>query len=283
MKFRLSAAALCAAAFFTLATAAEAATLERIRDSGTIKLGYRDDAAPFSFVDKDKRISGYSIALCEAVVGAVRNTMRNTNITVEFVPVTAENRFSALQAGEIDLLCGATTVTLERRNLVDFSLQTFATGSSVLYHKDGVSNFKQLSGKKIGVRAGTTTEDGLKRALADVGIAAEFVPVESHEDGRRALESGEIAAYFADRAILILLAAGADSPDNLIVSNRFFSYEPYALGMQLGDSKFRLLVDRTLARVFSSPAIGEIYKATFGNSKVSDLLRAMYTLNSLPE
>ena len=152
----------------------------------------------------------------------------------------------------------------------------------MLFRKDGPANFVDLAGHKVGVRAGTTTEDGLKVALQEAGIAAQIVAVESHEDGRRALEAGEISAYFADRAILAMLAFGAENSGNLSLSNRFFSYEPYAMGMQLGDSKFRLLVDSTLARVYSSPVIGEIYKASFGNSKVSDLLRAMYTLNSLP-
>lgn len=281
MGIRLPAAIL-GGVFVCIATLAQAATLDRVRDSGVIKLGYRSDAAPFSSVGSDGRVGGYTIAICEAVVGAVRDHLQRQDISVELVPVTAENRFEALQNGGIDLLCGATTMTLSRRKIVDFSLTTFVTGSSVLFRKDGPDNFVDLAGHKVGVRAGTTTEDGLKGALQEAGIAAQIVAVDSHEEGRRALESGEISAYFADRAILALLAFNAENPANLRLSQRFFSYEPYALALQKGDSDFRLLIDTTLSRLYRSQAIGRIYEVNFGGAQMSDLLRAMFTLNALP-
>jgi len=282
MRRRLPAILLCALALFP-AGAATAETLDRIRDSGTIKLGYREDAAPFSFADASGLPAGYSVALCQVVASAVRSQLQREDIRIEYVLVTAENRFDILQSGGIDLLCGASSVTLERRKRVDFSVLTFVTGSSVLYRKDGPSNFLDLVGQKVGVRAGTTTEEGLERALLEAGIEAEVVEVESHDEGLRGLETGELAAYFADRAILMLLGSGADNPDNLILSDRFFSYEPYALALQHGDSDFRLLVDSALARLYRSPDIAKIYNASFGSGRMSDLLRAVFTLQSLPE
>jgi ABC-type amino acid transport substrate-binding protein len=286
MAFRLSTALVCAVFLWAGALpwpAAAAATLDRIRDNGVIKLGYRQDSAPFSFADPDGLPAGYTVEICKAVVDAVRKQLQRDDISTQYVLVTAENRFSALQSGEIDLLCGATSITLERRRLADFSLLTFVTGSSVLYRKDGPSNFQDLVGQKVGVRAGTTTEEGLKRALAEAGIEAEVVAVESHEAGRQALEDGRLAAYFADRAILAMLGRGAQRPENLMLSDRFFSYEPYALALQRGDSDFRLLVDSTLARLYRSQAIGRIYQASFGDAPMSDLLRAVFTLQALPE
>lgn len=266
-----------------LCAEARAATLDRIRDSGTMKIGYREDAAPFSYADPSGLPGGYSVDICNAVVGAVRSHLQRDDVKPQYVLVTAENRFTKLQAGDIDLLCGASSVTLERRSLVDFSLLTFVTGSSVLYRKDGPANFLDLVGQKVGVRAGTTTEEGLKRALAEVGIEAQVVPLESHEEGRRALEAGELAAYFADRAILAMLGREAERPENLVLSDRFFSYEPYALALPQGDSEFRLLVDSTLARLYRSQDIAKIYHAHFGDSPMSDLLRATFTLQALPE
>ena len=286
LGLRLATAALCAlaaAAGITAVSSAGAATLERINDSGVLKLGYREDAAPFSYIDKDGQVAGYSVALCQAIAGAVRTHLGRDDIAVEMVPVTAESRFIDLEAGRVDLLCGADTVTLERRKRADFSLLTFATGSSVLYRKDGPADFVALAGQKVGVRAGTTTESGLKAALGEAGIAAQVVGLESHEDGRRALEANEISAYFADRAILILLASAADKPENLALSQRFFSYEPYALALQHGDDDFRLLVDTTLVRLYRSQAVGKIYQSSFGAAPMSDLLRALFTLQALPD
>jgi ABC-type amino acid transport substrate-binding protein len=275
--------ALVSGTLLAAGAAASAATLERIRDSGTIKLGYREDAAPFSFADPAGLPAGYTVEICNAVVSAVRAQLQRDDIRVQYVLVTAENRFAAVQAGDIDLLCGASSVTLERRKLVDFSLLTFVTGSSVLYRKDGPADFLDLVGQKVGVRAGTTTEEGLKRALAEAGIEAQVVAVENHEEGRRALEDGALAAYFADRAILAMLGREAQRPENLVLSDRFFSYEPYALALQRGDSEFRLLIDSTLARLYRSQGIVKIYQAHFGNAGMSDLLRATFTLQALPE
>lgn len=275
-----TAALLCAVILLT--GAAQAATLERIRDSGSIKLGYRQDASPFSYADSTGLPAGYTVALCQAVADSVGKALQR-DIKIDYVPVTAESRFSDLQAGRIDLLCGATTMTLERRRQVDFSLITFVTGSSVLYRDDGPANFLDLAGQKVGVRAGTTTEEGLKRALSENGIAAEVVGIPDHDEGLSKLESGEIAAYFADRAILAMLGRGSQNPDRLVLSDRFFSYEPYALAMQRGDDDFRLLVDTTLARLYRSQEVGRIYQASFGNAGMSDLLKATFTLQALPE
>ncbi|HMA15430.1 MAG: amino acid ABC transporter substrate-binding protein [Bacteroidota bacterium] len=262
---------------------ADAATLERVRDSGAIKIGYREDAKPFSYADASGLPTGYTVEICNAVVSAVRQRLQRDDIKAQYVLVTAENRFAKLKSGEIDLLCGASSITLERRAEVDFSLLTFVTGSSVLYRKDGPANFLDLVGQKVGVRAGTTTEEGLQGALAEAGIEAQVVAVESHEAGLRDLENGTLAAYFADRAILAMLGRSAQQPENLRLSDRFFSYEPYALALPRGDSDFRLLVDTTLARLYRSQGIVKIYHAHFGDAPVSDLLRATFTLQALPE
>jgi len=282
MGIRLATAMFCGL-FIWLSSATQAATLERIDERGAINLGYREDAAPFSYVTADGRVDGYSISICEAVAGAVGAHLKRDDIEVNYVPVTTESRFQAVQAGRVDLLCSADTITLARRGLVDFSLTTFVTGASVLFRKDGPNDFIGLTGKKVGVRSGTTTEAGLKRALSEEGIDAEIVVFNDHDDGRRALEADEISAYFADRAILILLAAGTAQPEKLSLSNRFFSYEPYGLALQRGDDEFRLLVDTVLVRLIRSQAMTKIYQATFGNANMSELLRAMYFLQAYQE
>lgn len=282
MGFRLV-TTICCGFFIWLSSAAQAATLERIDERGAINLGYREDAAPFSYVTEDGRVDGYSISICEAVAGAVRARLNRDDIEVNYVPVTTESRFLAVQSGKVDLLCSADTITLARRDLVDFSLMTFVTGASVLFRRDGPRDFIDLDGEKVGVRSGTTTESGLERALSEAGIDAEIVAVSNHEDGLRALEDSEISAYFADRAILILLAAGASQPRSLALSNRFFSYEPYGLALQRGDNEFRLLVDSALVRLIRTQAMAKIYQATFGNADMSELLRAMYFLQAYQE
>ena len=266
-----------------LAAGAQAQTLERVRESGTFKIGYREDAAPFSYRNELGEPAGYSVELCRAVAVNVKQALGLAEIKLEYVPVTTENRFQAVQDGRIDLLCGATTQTLSRRKLVDFSLFTFIDGAGVLLRADGPEGFEGLAGRKVGVRGATTTEEALRNTLARLDLEVELVSVASHKDGLAKLRAGEIEAYFADRAILLylLLESGAE---DLRVSDRQFTFEPYALALTRGDDDFRLLVDTTLSALYRSGAIDRIFAAAFGaNAKQSEILRALYVINGLPK
>ena len=262
---------------------ARADALARIKDSGVIKLGYREDAAPFSYRDDRGEPAGYSVGLCGAVVADLQQELNRPGLEIQFVPVGAEDRFAALQNGTIDLLCGATTATLSRRQLVDFSLPTFIDGASVLYLKDGPADFEGLAGHKVGVRGGTTTEEALRNSLKKIGVDAQVVSVTDHKEGLRSLEAGEFSAYFADQGILLFLMLQSQSPDMLRLSGRFFTREPYALALPRGDSAFRLLVDRTLSRLYRTGKIRDYFSNAFGSAKPSKLLEALFVVSALPE
>lgn len=266
-----------------LAESATAGTLDRVRESGVFKIGYRTDAAPFSYKNAIDEPAGYVVDLCREVAAATKEELALSDLKVEYVTVTAEDRFDAVKSGKVDILCEATTATLARRKLVDFSLMTFIDGASVMVRKDGPQSFKALAGQKIGVHAGTTTETALRNTLSDFNMEAEVVAVPDHQDGVKRLESGELGAYFADRAILVFLLVGPDAPKDLIIAKDYFTREPYALALARNDEDFRFLVDRTLARAYRSGVIEKIFARNFGNGKPSDILRALYVINSLPE
>ncbi len=267
-----------------LATAAAADTLSRVKESGTLRLGVRTDAAPFSYTNALGEPAGYSVLLCREVALAVKDALGLAKLPLTYVPVSAENRFAAVAEGRVDLHCGASTITLSRRKLVDFSLPTFIDGASVAFRADGPGSFDELAGHKVGVRAGTTTEEALRNTLSETGIGAEVVPVTDHADGLAKLESNTISAYFADRSILVSLVGNSSSRDQLRLSQKFFSYEPHGLAMARNDADFRLVVDRTLARLYRSGLIEELFRASFGEqASPSELLLALYLLNSLGE
>jgi ABC-type amino acid transport substrate-binding protein len=263
---------------------AGAQTLDQVRESGILKIGYREDAAPFSYKNAIGQPAGYTVELCQGVATAIADDLGLAQLALQYVPVTASNRFDAITGGQIDLLCGATTATLSRRELIDFSLGTFIDGGGVLLPVDAPGSFDQLAGEKVGVNAGTTTEGALARTLERHGIEAEVIPVGGHEEGLAKLEAGEIAAYFGDQAILIFLAAGSAAPDKLKLGEGQFTLEPYALGMRRGDDDFRLAVDRALSNIYRSGEASLIFRNNFGAKAVpSELLRALFVINTLPE
>ena len=166
-----------------------AGTLERVRESGEFKIGYRSDAVPFSFTNNKGEVTGYAVRICHRVAAQVKQRLGLDDMTIKYVEVNAENRFEKIQSGEIDILCGPTTATLSRREIVDFSLFTFIDGASVMYLSDGPTGFEEIGGKKIGVRAGTTTEKSLRATLKKRALEAEVVPVADHADALKKLEA----------------------------------------------------------------------------------------------
>jgi polar amino acid transport system substrate-binding protein/glutamate/aspartate transport system substrate-binding protein len=277
----LGLAALAALAWPNLAAAD---LLGDIKANGTLRLAVRADAPPFSAKNEKGDIVGYSVALCRAVAEDLKQQLNLSALKVELVPVTAEDRFKAISEKKADILCEATSATLARQEVLDFSIPTFVSGAGLAIREGGPGDFKALAGKKIGVLGGTTTEEALKNSLVEQKIEAEIVPAKSHDEGLAALENGSTDAYFADRTILRYRLAVRKSPMKLLLSENYLTIEPYALGVPLGDSAFRLAVDRSLSKLYRSGAIVKLFRESFGKeAKPTALQKALYTISGLPE
>jgi len=263
---------------------AEAGTLDKVRQDKALRIAFRDDAPPFSFTDATGLPAGFMIDLCRSVAKHIGEQLSIPDLKVSYVLVTAENRFDAIQTGKADLLCEPTSATLSRRETVDFSITTFVDGASLLVGSDGPGDFAALSGKKIGVLAGTTTEQSLRNTLSSANVAAEVVPAKTHGDGLAMLDKGEIVAYFADRAILFYLASKSADASKLRLADNYFSLEPYALALAHGDEDFRLAVDRALSHIYRSGEIGMVFAHTFGDQmQPSETLKTLYLVSALPD
>jgi ABC-type amino acid transport substrate-binding protein len=277
--------ALSVAATAALAVAsADAGSLDKVRQDKALRIAYREDAPPFSFTDEAGLPVGFMVDLCKSVAKHIGEQLNINDLKVAYVLVTAESRFDAIENDKADLLCEPTSETLARREHVDFSLPTFVDGASLLVGGDGPSDFGALSGKKIGVLAGTTTEQSLRDTLARANIAAEVTPAKTHLDGLAMLDKGVIVAYFADRAILSYLASKSSDASKLRLADNYFSLEPYALALPHGDEDFRLAVDRALSHIYRSGEIAIVFAHTFGNQmQPSDVLKTLYSVSALPD
>jgi len=278
---------LCAAAIAALtlmAGAASAATLDQIAKDKSIRIAYRDDAPPFSYKGKGGQPTGYMIDLCGAVVKKLADQLHLPSLSIVYVPVTSVDRFDAIAQGKADMLCEPTTQTLSRREQVDFSIPTFVDGAGLMIRTDGPHSLEGLAGKKIGVLAGTTTEQELRNSLKDAAIDAEVIPASTHEEGLAMLDDGKVSAYFADRAILVFLAQQSAAPRKLLLADNYLTMEPYALALPHGDEAFRLAVDRALSHIYRSGEIAPIFAATFGDkAKPSQIVQTLYVISALPD
>ena len=260
-------------------------TLKKIRDSGTITIGYREQSLPFSFRGDDGKPAGYSVDLCQRIATGIQQQLKLSKLDIKWVPVTPENRITSVVNGTIDLECGSTTSSLSRQEQVDFSHMIFVDGGSLLVKLGGsITTLQDIAGKKIGVVPGTTTDGAIRSVLQRASLTAEIVPITDHRGGLAALESGAIDAYASDRVILIGLAATAKDPGQFAVAEQYLSYEPYAFMLRRGDAPFRLAVNRVLSSLYRSGDVLQIYGRWFGRlGPPSKILLAMYALHALPE
>ncbi|KPK25534.1 MAG: hypothetical protein AMJ61_11685 [Desulfobacterales bacterium SG8_35_2] len=258
-------------------------TLQQIKTTGKIKIGYRPDQPPMSFQDKDGKPSGYSIDICELIVDEVKNKIIG-EVAIEYTPVTASERFTALLDNRIDILCGSTTKTLSRSEIVDFTQLTFATGAAFMALKDTkiINNF---NGKKIGVVKDTTTEVALRELFKEAGINADIALLATTSEGRDLLEKGEIDAFAADQVVLIGQALATTNPSNFTILPNLFTYEPLALAVRRNDADFRLVADRVISNLYRTKQIMPIYNKWFGefSPKMPPLFEALIQINAIPE
>jgi polar amino acid transport system substrate-binding protein len=286
--------------FADAAPAAAAGTLDRIRQVGKIELGYRADARPFSYKDESGKAAGYSIALCEKIADDVKAELALPALTVEWVPVTLEDRFQAVQQGKVDLLCGADTATLTRRKDVSFSIPIFPSGIGAILRADSPAQLREvlagrpssgpiwrgspariLEKKTFSVVGRTTSESWLGDQLDKFKISATVAPVDSYQVGIQRVLDRSSDVFFGDRPILYDAAEESSSAGDLVVLDRLFTYEPLALALGRGDEDFRLVVDRSLSRLFKSSGFKDVYVKWFGEPDESAAI--FFGLSALPE
>ena len=260
-------------------------TLAKIKSSKSITLAYAQNATPFSFDDtKAFKPAGFSISLCEGIVAQIQKQLGLDTLKINWVAGTTPERLALVAEGKADMECGVTTNTLKRQEKVDFSTTTFfQTGALLVRADSGVKKAADLAGKKLSVVSGTTTQRRVTEALANAKIAAEVLPFKDREDAFKALEEGKAQALAGDRVVLIGLVGRDSSRTRFKLLDEDFSLEPYAFALRRGDPDFRLAVNRALAVTYRSGAIVSVFERWFAPFKPSDVLVAIYGLNSMEE
>ncbi len=270
--FSLALAALLAA------TAVPAQTIDRIKETGEIRFGFRTDAAPLSYINDQGRPDGLSPMVCDRVARLIADQLNIDTLNAQFIPVQTDTRFDMVAAGEVDMLCGAATITLSRREKVDFSIPTYVDGTSLLLPNDADVSMAALSGKKVGMRGGTTTEEAVFNSFGSAGIEAKLVRFVSHPDGIKALRDGEIDAYFADQSILLINYLAAGLSTDFKISQEVLTIEKQGLALPRGDDDFRLMVDTALSQMYTQGVMEQIFRTALPGIEPSEALKALYVI-----
>lgn len=238
--------------------------LERIQREGRIVLAWRDGAVPFSYRDIGGQPVGFAIDLCQRLVAAVRTRLQRDTLTVEYLPVTTSNRMEAIERGQAQLECGATSNNAARRERVDFTIPHFITGARLLVKADSpIDGIDHPQLRRLVSTAQTTPLEAARRMANDRGLSTVFIEVPDHEQAVQMVEQGKADAFAMDDAQLHGLRANRAQPGALKVVGRFMTMEPLAIMLPRGDPEFKKVVDDEMRRLIHSREMQALYDRWF--------------------
>jgi ABC-type amino acid transport substrate-binding protein len=256
--------------------------LKSIVAKKVIRIAYRADARPFSFVNDAKEPLGYTVDLCKQVARSIEKQFALQELKIEWVPVTVETRFSAVAGGKADMECGSSTVTLGRMKEVDFSIFVFVESTGVLVAgASKIQSFAELAGKKVALVSGTTNERAVTELVHQQKLDITLVAVKDRDEGIAALEAGKVDGFASDK--LLLAGAQIKHPEAFVLLPEDLSIEQYAIALPRGDWAFRLAVNTGLAQIFRSGRTAEVFERWFFGSRPGILLNAVYALGRISD
>jgi len=240
-----------------------------------------------SYNDGDGNPTGYSIALCRNIANAVKNKVGLEEIKLNYVPlILPDDRINAVVNHTVDIECAASTITLSRRERVDFTLMTFISGGAVLsLVGNSINSVADLSGKTVAVIRGTTTHSAIRNYITSNDYKITLRIITSHVEGMDLLNAGKVDGYASDRVMLVGQVVRSADRSRYSITRDVFSFEPYALMLARGDTDFRLLADRTLANIYGSARIRRLYQDWIGRygEPMNPIVEAMYEFQAIGE
>ncbi len=274
-------AALCTVYFAGLgaASADDGATLQKIKNSGAIAIGYRDAAVPFSYLDADQKPAGFAIDLCTLVAEKAKQALGLNEIKIDYKLAAPADRAGLLKSGAVDLDCGAAPETAELARDAAFSLPVYASQMRWLaprqlrIESEGYrrkrfetitpSSADDLKGKTIVLTQGSAATPIVLSLSVDRYLGLSIVHSKDPAEAFTLVESGKASAFLDDDAVLLNLKAGAKTPDAYAFLDGGYPSAAYALVLRKDDKPFKALVDAALSEAMKSGEYEKLYAKWF--------------------
>jgi ABC-type amino acid transport substrate-binding protein len=240
--------------------------MERIKQTGVIRVGFRNDSIPFCFFDS---MQGKHLGFSADMAGLLTENLSKRlgkKISIEPFSVTAQNRIQKVAEGAVDVEMGSTTVTAKREHRIDFSLPFFFSETTFLVSaKSSITELKDLNGKRIGCTRKTTNLTALRRAIKEGKVKPrDTMVVSGHREGMQALKDGKIDAYCTDHSLLQGLRMKSVNPAGWRILDLAIAYEAYAYLCRQNDSEFRDFINNTIIWAIKSGKFQKLYDKWMG-------------------
>lgn len=236
-------------------------TLKAVADRGTLLLGVRTDAPPFSFRNPGGQPVGFSVDICRGIAANVAAALNRdlveadapawqTGVRIVYVPVPADQRLPMVASGAVDLECGSTTATEARARTVAFSPVFFLAGTKLLAPAgSAIASPADLAGKTVVVGAGTTNAEVMRRLAARAAPAFTVAEEPTLDAAYARLAAGQADAFASDDILLAGLVATRPDGRRFRIVGDFLSFEPYAVMLRRDDPAFSDLVRGSFGRM----------------------------------
>ena len=224
--------------------------VDRIKRSGTLTVGIKDDVPGFSFLNPDtNQYEGLEVDIAHAIAKQIFGNESK----VTFVPVNAKNRSAFLNQDRVDIVIATFTVTEERKQNYDFSDIYYTDSVGLMVKKaSGITSFKNLENKKVGVAQGSMTSSTIKNTAIKEGVFLNVVTFPSNQTLKDALDHGEIDAFCIDNAIL-----HGYLDDSVLILPEHFDEMMYAVAIKKDNSAVTKLVNEVIRNLIKN---GELDK-----------------------
>ena len=244
-------------------------TLDGVRRKGFVQCGVTTGVAGFSAPDAQGQWRGLDVDVCRAVAAAVLGDATK----VRFTPLTAAQRFAALQSGEVDILSRVTTITFQRdvQLGLEFPATDWYDGTGFLVRKSlHVTSVKDLDGATICLQPGTTTELDLADYFHKNNLTFTPVVIERFEEGTNAYFAGRCDAFAQDRAALAVVRTRAPNPADYVLLSELISKAPYGPAVMPNDVRWMEIVRWSVFAMIDAEEMGLSSKTIDGALASSD-------------
>jgi ABC-type amino acid transport substrate-binding protein len=258
-------------------------TLEKIRTTGQVYLGYRSAAVPFSFSNSAGAPQGYAVDICLHLANTIKTTLKLPDLKLNWIPTGQNEKTSALSDGMIDIDCADSTVTHASQQQLGFSVPIFVASTRLLVNKSAaIRELDDLRGKKIVTVTQGGNEAMLKHVLAQRGVTAQITLVRQPKQALDALQKNDADAFFADDAVFFAARRIDPQLDSFRLLEKTYSMRPKALAFRQGDEKLRQFMLKEMKTMLSASVLQNFYAKWFTeaqalqinlNTPVSYLLR----------
>ena len=239
-------------------------TLQKIKETGAITLGYRESSVPFSFLDSQQKPVGISMDLCAAIVEKVKQQLSMPKLEVKQVAVNSSNRIPLVVNGTVDVECGGTANNAARQKQVGFSVATFVSQPLWLVRLDsGVKKPADLTGKTIVVTQGSNAVGFARKFNEEQKMGLVTIAAKDHGESMLTLDSNRAVAWLEDDILLAGEKANSRNSALFALVPGGFDNIYYGLMLRKDDPAFKTLVDGVITNLMKSGEYDKLYKKWF--------------------